>query len=217
MRHADVYDHAGGEKFLYGNLDGFWLSQLGIRQATDTADYIKEELKLPLDIIIHSPLERTFQTARIVADRNSAKPKMIPEMDIRDIGVFPWQGKLPREEWTKNRRKYFEMQMKQEINGLEHPKKIQKRMVKSFNEYTEKYPNKNLLFVSHGDPICYLFQYFNGEELEPLVFYHMGVNKAALFEVHMNNSTPLVKKLYEPEECGTHYPKINHTKIQEEK
>ena len=131
MRHADVYDNPGTTRRLYGNLDGFWLSQLGVRQA----------------------------------------------------------GALP---------------------GLEHPEKTQRRVVECIERAIQRYPGRNLLFVTHGDPMCFLFEYLRGESLEPLVSYPLGVNKATVFMACFEpgiEPDEAVRKLFEPGEYSTVYPR----------
>ncbi len=203
MRHADVYDNPGGDRVLYGNSPGYWLSQLGVRQSFATGHFLKGYCDL--DLVVHSPLERTEQTARIVIQQNESSPTMLPDHEIRDIGVDPWQNKLLRTEWSDNRESYWKKQLSQAEKGLEHPQDIQERMVKTFLHYAEENNGKNILLVSHGDPICFLLQHYLHEQLEPLINYHMGVNKAALFEIELQPEIA-VRKLYEPREYGTVYP-----------
>jgi len=210
MRHADVYDSPRGERVLYGNADGYWLSHLGIRQAMASGHYIASQCEL--DYIAHSPLERTEQTARLVVDHNPANPRFEAVPDIRDIGVDPWAGNLLRTEWTDNRQKYWEMQMSGEVPGLEHPEEIQKRVVRAFNRIIEEHRDENILLVSHGDPICFLLQHLLHEPLEPLVNYHMGVNKAAVFQVQLEPEVA-VRKLFEPREYGTVYPRSKREEL----
>ena len=141
-----------------------------------------------------------------MVDFNPANPQFEAVHDIRDIGVDPWAGKLLRTDWTDNRQKYWEMQMSGEVEGLEHPEEIQKRVVRAFERIVEEQRGKNILLVSHGDPICFLLQHFLHEPLESLVNYHMGVNKAAVFQIKLEPEVA-VTKLFEPREYGTVYPR----------
>lgn len=204
MRHGDVYDNPGGERVLYGNLPGFWLSQLGIRQCLAAGEFLRNHCKI--DMAVVSPLERTRQTAAIVIERNPADPSIVYEPLIRDIGVDPWQGQLPRKAWTDNRDEFWQMQTEQRLEGLEHPDQIRQRMVTAFEKHAAEHPDKTILFVSHGDPICFLLQHYRQEKLEPLIHYHLGVNKADIFQVDLEPVTK-VAKLFEPLEYGTVYPR----------
>ena len=125
---------------------------------------------------------------------------------IRDIGVGPWAGKLPRREWTEHRDRYWEEQMRGGVKGLEPPADIQQRMVDAFQRVIEQHNGKNVLMVSHVDPICFLCQHYLNEPLEPLISYHLGVNKAAVFEIKPYEPVS-VTKLFEPYEYGTVYPR----------
>jgi broad specificity phosphatase PhoE len=204
MRHADVYDAPGGKRVLYGNLPGFWLTQLGIRQAQATGDYIRDHCKL--DMVVCSPLERTRQTAEIVLSRTGNNAKVVTEPGLRDIGVGPWEGRLMRDEWTEKRQVYWQRQLECAEDGLEHPEEMQQRALEVFHRHAEANPGANILYVSHGDIISFILQHFAGEPLEPLVHYHRGVNKASLFNVEVG-PPHRVTKLFEPSEYGTVYPR----------
>ena len=208
MRHADVYDNPGTTRRLYGNLDGFWLSQLGVRQAMDAGKFLRKLCRL--DVVIHSPLERTEQTARIVIDHNLGEPKRFADSALLDIIVPPWQGKVSRSRWTKHRKSFWAQQMTGALPGLEHPEKTQRRVVECIERAIQRYPGRNLLFVTLGDPMCFLFEYLRGESLEPLVSYPLGVNKATVFMACFEpgiEPDEAVRKLFEPGEYSTVYPR----------
>ena len=204
MRHADVYDNPGGKRVLYGNLPGYWLTQLGIRQARAAGDFLKYHCKL--DLVVSSPLERTRQTSEIVIVHNNGNPELLLDEELRDIGVRPWEGKVLREEWTANRGKHWQQQLNQSVKDLEHPQAMQDRALRAFSKHIEQHPSANILFVSHGDIICFLLQHFANEPLEPLVDYHRGVNKASVFGID-TGPPAVITKLYEPSEYGSVYPR----------
>lgn len=204
MRHADVYDAPGGNRVLYGNLPGFWLTHLGIRQAQATGDFIREHCKL--DLVVCSPLERTRQTAEIVLSRTCCGSGLVVDPGLRDIGVGPWEGRVSREEWSGKRHEFWRRQLECAEEGLEHPEEMQQRAVKAFHHHANANPEANILYVSHGDIISFILQHFAGEPLEPLVNYHRGVNKASLFSVEVGPLRRLAK-LFEPSEYGTVYPR----------
>lgn len=204
MRHADVYDNPGGKRVLYGNLPGYWLTQLGIRQARAAGDFLRDLCKL--DIVVSSPLERTRQTSEIVIVRNNGNPELLLEEELRDIGVTPWEGEVLREDWTANRERHWQQQLDQSIEDLEHPKAMQERALRAFRKHVDQHQDANILFVSHGDIICFLLQHFANEPQEPLVNYHRGVNKASVFGID-SGPPAVITKLYEPTEYGTVYPR----------
>lgn len=187
MRHAKP-ENPGNT--LYSNLPGFILSEDGRLQAREAGEFMS---KKQIDIICSSPRERTHETASIVGSLNVGNPKIITDERIRDIGMGSFQGKILHMDWKKNRQKYLDMQ---EAGGeFETPVTIQSRMVETFKEILNKYPDKNTLFVSHGDPIDYLLQWLEGKQLQGISQH--PVSKTSIWE--LGEAPPIVvKKIFEP-------------------
>ena len=134
-----------------------------------------------------------------------------PERVARSYGESDFAGAGPHietnaTEWKEVSEQYWERQIEGALQGLEHPEEMQARAVAAFERHTAAYPDADMLFVSHGDIICFLLQHFAGEQLEPLVHYYRGVNKASLFSVDPGPPAQL-GKLFEPIEYGTVYPR----------
>src|SRR5258708_38227487 len=70
IRHADVENP---NKLLYGHLDGFDLSALGRAQAAAIGDRLRDEEGRR---IVHSPLARAVETARLINAR-LARPAVL--------------------------------------------------------------------------------------------------------------------------------------------
>ena len=135
-----------------------------------------------------------------------SKPKIVLDSRLEDIGVGPWQGVVTRKDWTDHRQRYWDLQLAAGgNNGLEHPRQTQERIVTAFMEHVANFRDESVLLVSHGDVLCFLLQHLAGEELEPLVTYKRGVNKASLFAIRPDGQ-PKIEKIFEPEEYGTVYP-----------
>jgi len=84
-RHGQNEDNANG--ILNGHRD-LPLTELGIRQAYEQAQYIKKS-GLYFDEIYTSPLQRAYKTAEIVADTlQMAKPTKLDLLIERDFGVM---------------------------------------------------------------------------------------------------------------------------------
>lgn len=236
VRHGDIYDSPGGKKELYGNRPHFyWLNPLGIKQAKASGAFIAEHY--PLDVVVYSPRERTRQTAEIIVgsiiitgSRDRARyvteaelkgeelPRpeegeilMISEEEIRDIVVEPWEG-TDRAVWTRDRMKYWELQLQGELEGVQTPQQTQARMVGAFNKYTSAYPIETIAFISHGDLICHLLQHFREEPLAPLTEYSIipygQIEKASVWGIRPDEEDPKdrVMKFCEYLEYGDHQP-----------
>ncbi len=63
LRHGEVYNP---DRVLYGRLPGFHLSQHGLDQAEQAADFLAAR---DIDYVVSSPLERAQQTAQSLAKR----------------------------------------------------------------------------------------------------------------------------------------------------
>jgi broad specificity phosphatase PhoE len=63
VRHGEVYNP---DKVLYGRLPGFKLSEFGVAQAEQTAEFLASR---DIGYLVSSPLERAVQTATPLADR----------------------------------------------------------------------------------------------------------------------------------------------------
>ena len=85
VRHGEV---ANPNHVVYGDLDGFDLSPLGVRQAHAAAAYLADR---PIGTVITSPLARAIQTATAIARRHGSDP--IPDARLIETRQFPhWTG-----------------------------------------------------------------------------------------------------------------------------
>lgn len=190
MRHADL-DNPG--RMMYGNLPGYHLNELGIRQAEEAGKFMSQ---YKLDLVITSGIQRALQTGEIVGASNSGHPELINDIRLRDLGIDAWQGRMTKDEFMKDRDGYLQRQLSNE-DGIENPHDTQARMIQSFEEAINKYSDQNILFVSHADSLAYLFEYLLGLPLYPETVFDFGkIKKANIFEVQLN---PIdVKKIFEP-------------------
>jgi len=191
MRHADPENP---NDLMYGNLPGFPLSELGIRQATEAGEFMKQ---FNLDVIITSGLERARQTGEIVASANLGHPQMIDDPRLRDLGIDAWEGKITKTEFSGlNRETYWKRQLAGE-EGIENPHDTQKRVMQAFNDYLAEYPDKNILFVSHFDSLVFLIQGLLDKPLHFALDMPMGkIKKANIFEIELDSVN--IKKIFEP-------------------
>ncbi|MBU1083437.1 histidine phosphatase family protein [Patescibacteria group bacterium] len=190
MRHADPENPTD---LMYGNLPGFPLSKIGIKQAKEAGEFMSQ---YNLDVIITSGLERAHQTGEMVAKSNLGHPDLIKDPRLRDLGIDAWQGIMTKKEFMADRDGHWQRQLSDE-EGIENPKDTQVRMIQSFEEYLNKYPDKNILFVSHADSIVFLFEYLLDMPLYPETVFDFGYpKKANIFEIELNSKN--IKKIFEP-------------------
>lgn len=143
------------------------LTEQGKRQIKKSAKLLKRK---GIDIIYSSDTFRTHQTAEIVAKELGLK--IIFDPRLRDINLGIYQGGKKKEfyrDFPITSKKRFSQKPKggESWNDL-------KRRTKDFTRSVDKkYTNKNILIISHGDPLWILegmIKDFNNQELLDEIF-----------------------------------------------
>ncbi|MBI2024835.1 MAG: class I tRNA ligase family protein [Candidatus Harrisonbacteria bacterium] len=125
------------------------LTEKGVKQAESMA---KEFTKKKIDVIYHSPLARTKEVAQIIAKATGAETiadKRLTEVNggsfnNRSVGEFGAFFKSKMERFSKT------------PPGGENYSDIKKRMLEAIRDINQKHNEKNILIVSHGDPLFVL-------------------------------------------------------------
>ena len=129
------------------------LTLKGKKQIGKAAEKLKKQLgKGKLDYIFVSPYFRTRETAKIVAKLTKAKIIVDKRLSELNCGIFNWQH-------IKEYRKFFSNPLEQFTKtppGGENSTDVKKRIFEAILEINSKYKNKNILIVSHGDPLWVL-------------------------------------------------------------
>ena len=105
-----------------------------------------------LDCIFTSPYLRAKQTAKIVAKATGAKILIDKRFSELNCGIFNWR---PVEEYRNFTGHGLERFTKASPGG-ENLNEVKKRMLEAVLEINSCYQNKNILIVSHGDPLFVL-------------------------------------------------------------
>ena len=120
------------------------LTEKGIEQAKATGKELKE--KLPhIDLIICSPYERTYETAKLVAAEIGYPIENIQKNDMfieRTFGVL--EGTLGKDFLDKHEYRDFD-----DVEGSETIEELQKRAEKAF-KWLQTLEQDNILVVGHG-------------------------------------------------------------------
>src|SRR5437879_3862496 len=100
-RHADVENP---RRVLYGHLPGFPLSERGRQQAVEVGRRLRDR---GIRRIVHSPLERAAETARLIREQLPEPVPMVAEPELREAefsrylqGVPFWQIPVRRPLWV---------------------------------------------------------------------------------------------------------------------
>lgn len=146
FRHGQYETHDG---ILPYRLPNFHLSQKGIDDVTAVAQKIADR---PIVAVYTSPLERTFETATILA-----KPfGLTPIVDERLLEVrSPVQGNSEDFLTSKGGWEIYDSKWFKE-NGGEPIVEIAARMKSAVEEFAFKHEGKEIIVVSHGDPLMIL-------------------------------------------------------------
>lgn len=92
VRHGRTTANAAG--VLAGRADGIRLDEVGIGQATRTAERLSA---VSLAAIISSPLERCQQTAGLIVNRQAKRPAVETDAQISEVDYGQWQGRALRD------------------------------------------------------------------------------------------------------------------------
>lgn len=130
-RHGETLENRQG--IMQGHMPGT-LSPLGIQQARDLADRLKEE---KMDAIVCSDLARSYDTAKIVGDSRGLEPRPVALLREIDWGKYAG-GKLAAIDWTRL------------PEGCETLENLMGRARKFMAWVCKEYPGRQVLVVGHG-------------------------------------------------------------------
>ncbi len=193
IRHADVLNPDG---VLYGHLDNFPLSAKGRLQATEVGRQLADS---GVRRVIHSPLLRAVETARLIAQEMAPNVELLPEEQLREAefgrylqGVKPWQVPFRRPLWFvhKTRRGL--------LPGDESIAEMGGRILDTIRRHLAEAPEVPAAFVSHADPIQAAWILLDGRpQVEPEM-YRRSVAKAGRLVIDFDGAGALRELTYVP-------------------
>jgi len=125
------------------------LTEEGTRQVQSAIPGLKKE---NIDLIFSSDLQRTEETSQMVADVLNLEVSFDSRLREYNFGVF---NNCPGDDWHNFFNSEEETIWKRPPGG-ENKRDIKERMVSFLNEIEVKYENKNILVISHRDPLFVL-------------------------------------------------------------
>ncbi len=135
------------EKTQYG------LTERGRAAVLQSAKGLKDQ---KVDLIISSPLTRTKETAELIAKELGVEIIFDDRLRETDSGKFNGQH-------SENWRQIEQMQFNESNQfGVETYSKVRVRINSLLEDLNCKYENKNLVIVSHGDPLRTIEAILNG-------------------------------------------------------
>jgi broad specificity phosphatase PhoE len=185
IRHADVENP---HKLLYGHLDGFQLSALGRLQSAAVGDRLRDE---DITRIVHSPLARAAETARLINERLARPAVLETDPDLREAefsrylqGLPYWQIPLRRPLWFVHKAK------RGLVPGDESVDRLGGRVLDVARRMARERPGETQAIVSHADPLNAAWILLDGRAHNEREMYRKNVDKAGMLRVEMDGETP---------------------------
>lgn len=141
VRHGQTDQNKLGK--IQGQLD-FPLNSKGIEDANSLGKYLKEK-NINFDYIITSPLDRAYQTGKIIGEYLDNRSIIVDERFIERC--FGCCEGLDATDET------FVHIIDNTAEGLEKSYDLEKRVIGAIKDLALKYPNKRILIVSHSHTI----------------------------------------------------------------
>jgi len=155
VRHGQT--EANYEGIMQGKSDQYSLTETGVREVKKLKERLKDK---QVDLCITSPLKRTWETAMIlVGDRvYILEDERLIE---RDVGIFEGNKRT-----GYDAKKYWNYKLNSGDQGVEKVRDIISRCEDFLKDLKEKYPDKNILIVSHGAVIRALHHLLVGTDFK---------------------------------------------------
>jgi probable phosphoglycerate mutase len=146
VRHGS-HDRLG--RILCGRMNGVSLSERGREEARAAARRLAAE---ELAAVYSSPLERTQETAELVAEAAGLPVEIAPDLTEIDFGA--WTGSefaalADDPGWMR----WNATRTRARAPGGETLPEVQTRLVRWLDEACRRHPAERIAAVSHGDPI----------------------------------------------------------------
>lgn len=170
-RHAQSKGNV--DRIYQGKVPGTKLTPEGKKQAKALADSVYSE-QLPIQTIYHSPLMRTTETARAVADKTGAK--LIVDDRLREVEFGEYEGKhvdFDDLAFIRARRAHkFENQQVESVyhfDGMETWSSIEVRCKAFLEEILERHRGEHIMIVTHADILLNFTHLFTGIDKNKIV------------------------------------------------
>ena len=152
LRHGETIYQTKKKGFAYPQPDNKTRVKLTGKSEKKIKKLAKKIKKEKIDLIYSSDIFRVVQTAEIVA--KELKLNVNFDKRLRDVNLGIYHGKTKAEFYKDfpDPKKRFARKPK----GGESWNDVKKRMVSFIKEIDKRHKNKNILIVSHGDPLWIL-------------------------------------------------------------
>ena len=173
IRHASNLNPDG---IIPGRVPGFHLNEEGKQRAKKVGKYLKNK---PINIIYTSPLERAYETANIVSE-SLPQAKISHAYELIEVDSSSWQGYKQEEVFTNNN---YSLYLNDPSTDMvpENTNKLADIMKEFVLGLCKKHIGKELICVSHNDPITALRLSLEGKSLQLLKTFHVSSGSITTF------------------------------------
>lgn len=186
IRHADVENPS---RLLYGHLPGFQLSALGRTQAAAVGEKLSGE---GIRRIVHSPLARAVETARIINENLKEPAELEPDPELREAefsrylqGLPYWQIPLRRPLWFVHKAR------RGIVPGDESIEDLGGRVLEVVRRIAREHAGETAAVVSHADPIQAAWILLDGRAHNEREMYRKSVDKAGMLTIELEGDRPV--------------------------
>jgi probable phosphomutase (TIGR03848 family) len=171
------------EHRLPGRLPGIHLNKQGRKQAKRVAEFLKP---VPIKAVYSSPLERTMETAKPVADVHGLM--VIPRQGLIETDVGKWAGKRIKKLQEKKAWRNIQIHPSRfRFPGGESIEDSQYRFVHEIEELAETHASQDMIVcVSHSDPIKLVVAYYLGLPLD--MYQRLNISPASITPLMIGES-----------------------------
>jgi len=151
LRHGQTPYQQNKERIIYPwpEPSPILLTEKGRKEIERAAEELKKE---KIDLVFASPLPRTRESAEIVAKELGLD--IVFDERLREIDLGIYKGK-PKEQYIKE---FLEKEgsFYRKPSGGESWNEVKERVKSFLEELEEKYKDKRILIISHGNPLVFL-------------------------------------------------------------
>ncbi len=175
---------------LCGRTPGVPLNAEGRKQAATLGEVLRQEVSLAA--VYSSPLERTVETARLIADPQGLIVSV--ESRLNEVDFGNWMGLSfdelrDRSEWQN----YNAHRALRSPPGGESLAAVQARVQSCLQTMQQIHPNETIAAVSHGDVIRTLIMLLLGIPLDHVL--RLQIDPGSVSEVHFEGGMPTLRNL----------------------
>jgi probable phosphoglycerate mutase len=173
---------------IYGHLEDFPLSALGRAQAGALGERLRTA---GLKRIVHSPLARAEETARIIVSKVAPAPPLEADPALREAdfsrylqGIPYWQIPVRRPLWFVHRAR------RGILPGDETIEAMAERVLGVVRRLARDRPGETMALVSHADPLNAARIVLEGRPHNEREMSRHGIGKAGMLQLDIEGETP---------------------------